>query len=186
MGGSDELRGENVPDGTWRTAHLWRTSVHGTRHDLAGTTERSGFASEGSRHAGTAAPGLGIPWNRIELAGDSSDGHRCNPDCVRRQLLGLAGWSPRNGVSPPPASVARTSPELHPCHSFLTAHHSPPHVDALVVQLASPPSSQPSARETALRHERSMVRRPEMPLRLFRRPFLSPRRKRNRVQNTPT
>jgi hypothetical protein len=40
---------------------------------------------------GTLEPprrGLGIPWDRIELAGNRSDGRRCLADGVRRDLLG--------------------------------------------------------------------------------------------------
>src|SRR6266481_6567535 len=35
--GSDELGGENVPDGAWRAARSRRTPVHGTHCYLAGT-----------------------------------------------------------------------------------------------------------------------------------------------------
>src|SRR5882672_7089990 len=38
VSGSDELRGQNVPDRAWRAARSQRSLVHGTHRYLAGTT----------------------------------------------------------------------------------------------------------------------------------------------------
>ena len=85
--GSDELRGENVPDRAWRTARSLRGLVHDTHRYLAGTAERSGFLPTGSRHSGAANAQHAILGFQYELAGHSPYGNRCSSVAGGGQFL---------------------------------------------------------------------------------------------------
>jgi hypothetical protein len=88
--GSDELRGENVPDGTWRAARSRRNPVHGTHCHLAGTAEWPRFLRAGSRHSGTATAQRAILGARNQLAGHSPDGNRCGSVGIGSRFVALA------------------------------------------------------------------------------------------------
>src|SRR5258705_13230271 len=85
--GSDELRGENVPDRAWRAARSLRGLVYDTHRYLAGTAERPGFLPTGWRHSGAANAQRAILRTRNELAGHSPDGNRCSSVAVGGQFL---------------------------------------------------------------------------------------------------
>ena len=86
--GSDELRGENVPDGAWRAARSRRNPVHGGHCYLAGTAEWPRFLRAGSRHSGAATGQCAILRN--ELAGHSPDGNRCSSVGIGGRFVALA------------------------------------------------------------------------------------------------
>ena len=71
------MRGQNVPDGTWRAPRYRRNPVHGTHRYLAGAAQWPGFLPARSRYFGAATAQLAIPRARNELAGPFPYGTRC-------------------------------------------------------------------------------------------------------------
>jgi len=85
--GSDELRGENVPDAARRAACSRRNLVLGAHRYLVGTAEPPAFTRAGFRHPRAATAQRAILRARSELAGHSAYGNRRSSIGVGAQLL---------------------------------------------------------------------------------------------------